>query len=172
MFIKRNKAFFEKKFSSFLSKYGGVVLDLDRKKAARTEWRYARIRVGMCDPKLLSYFDWMRYCDQNGYWSRYDIQFEVEGRGSGSDKSGDQQQPKIYWNEQKKHHSAGSATEGSSQAPQKSNAQSAQKNAPSGKGKDPIQYQDEPDKPIQTDVTESSKPAGYTSDQDSLNDIL
>lgn len=47
------------------------------KKAAR---RYARIRVGMCDPKLLSYFDWMRYCDQKGYWSRYDIQFEVEGR--------------------------------------------------------------------------------------------
>lgn len=65
-----------------------VVLDLDRQMALCTEWGIARVRAGVCDAKLIPDLDWMTYCDQAGYWSRYDIQFEVEGRIVSQDTSG------------------------------------------------------------------------------------
>lgn len=51
----------------------GVVLELDPKTANHTDFREARLRLGVCEERMIPPFTWIRYRDPNGDWSR---QFE------------------------------------------------------------------------------------------------
>lgn len=61
-----------------LSEPYGQVLALDPETTDHIDFRVARVRVGLCDDWLLPPLSWILYCDQSGYWNRYDIEMEVE----------------------------------------------------------------------------------------------
>lgn len=40
--------------------------------------RFARVRLGMCDPMLLPSMHWVMHRDAGGYLSKHDLIFELE----------------------------------------------------------------------------------------------
>jgi hypothetical protein len=59
----------------------GQVLALDPITAEYLDFRVARVRVGLCDDRHVPSLMWLMYCDQSGFWSRYDISLEIEQVG-------------------------------------------------------------------------------------------
>ncbi|KAF3320013.1 hypothetical protein FCM35_KLT22412 [Carex littledalei] len=65
-------------FEGVFSDFGATVLELDPGTQFKYERRFARVRLGMCDPMLLPSTHWLMHRDPGGYLSRFDLIFELE----------------------------------------------------------------------------------------------
>ncbi|KAF3325449.1 Cellular nucleic acid-binding protein [Carex littledalei] len=65
-------------FDKLLNPFGAIVLEIDPATKNRYDWRFARVRVGACDPALFTTQHWQLYRDATGYVSSFDLQIEVE----------------------------------------------------------------------------------------------
>lgn len=74
-----NKELWEwNEFEKLLNPFGAVVLELDTATRNKYDWRFARVRVGACDPKLFTEQHWQLYRDMTGYVSNFPLKIEVE----------------------------------------------------------------------------------------------
>ncbi|KAF3338585.1 hypothetical protein FCM35_KLT17422 [Carex littledalei] len=65
-------------FDRLLNPFGDVVLELDPATRNKYDWRFSRVRVGACEPKLFTEQHWQLYRDMTGYVSSFDLRIEVE----------------------------------------------------------------------------------------------
>ena len=65
-------------FDRLLNPFGAVVLELDQATRNKYDWRFARVRVGACDPTMFTEKHWQLYRDATGYVSSFDLRIEVE----------------------------------------------------------------------------------------------
>lgn len=71
-------------FEKLVEDFGAILLDQDPATENYRDWRAARLKIGICDPKLLPESHWIMFKDASGHVSRYDILFEIERAGVGS----------------------------------------------------------------------------------------
>lgn len=71
-------------FECLIEDFGAILLDQDHATVNYLEWRYARLKIGICDPKLIPDSHWIMYRDASGHVSRYDILFDIEHYHAGS----------------------------------------------------------------------------------------
>lgn len=62
-------------FEGIFSDFGATVLELDPGTQFKYERRFARVRLGMCDPMLLPATHWLMHRDPGDYLSRFDLIF-------------------------------------------------------------------------------------------------
>jgi hypothetical protein len=140
------KLCFFHEFAHLFASYGQV-FSLDPATAEHIDFREARVRVGLCDGRHIPPLSWIIYCDPSGFWTRYDIEMEVEQSGvqappippplpprdggSGGVGPGDRARPRPHWSD------PGVGSNGSSdQPPQKKMCNG------NGTGKDKEEYDD------------------------------
>ncbi|KAF3324139.1 hypothetical protein FCM35_KLT11606 [Carex littledalei] len=65
-------------FEMVFSDFGATVLELDPGTFFKSERRFARLKLGVCDPMLLLATHWVLHRDPGGYLSRFDLIIELE----------------------------------------------------------------------------------------------
>jgi hypothetical protein len=71
------KLWFFHEFARLLEPFGQV-LALNPATAEHTDFRVARVRVGLCDAIQLPPLQWIMYYDPNAFWTRYDVGMKVK----------------------------------------------------------------------------------------------
>lgn len=71
-------------FEKLIEDFGAILLDQDPTTVNYWDWHFARLKIGICDPKLLPESHWIMYKDASGHVSRYDMLFEIEHDRVGS----------------------------------------------------------------------------------------
>lgn len=65
-------------FEGIFADFGAMVLELDPATRFKRDWSFARVRVGLCDPLLISAVHWVMHRDAHGFLSRFDLIFELD----------------------------------------------------------------------------------------------
>lgn len=65
-------------FEGIFADFGATVLELDPATRFKRDWRFARVRVGLCDPLLLPAVHWVMHRDAHGFLACFDLIFELE----------------------------------------------------------------------------------------------
>lgn len=71
-----------------LTPMGAVLLEMDPGAGQRCDWRFVRIRIGICKRELLPSVHWMLHRDVSGYVSSSELRFEVKSERPDSLKGG------------------------------------------------------------------------------------
>lgn len=69
-----------------LNPLGAVLLEMDPGAGQKCNWKFVRVRIGICERDLLPTKHWMMARDVAGYVSGFDLYFEVEGERAGLSK--------------------------------------------------------------------------------------
>lgn len=69
-----------------LNPLGAVLLEMDPGAGQRCNWKFVRVRLGICERDLLPKKHWMMTRDPSGYVSCHDLFFEVESERSDTGK--------------------------------------------------------------------------------------
>lgn len=61
-----------------LNPLGAILLEMDPGAGQKCNWKFVRVRIGICDRELLPVKHWMMARDATGYVSGFDLLFEIE----------------------------------------------------------------------------------------------